>query len=668
MSSANDNKAASRVPIPRPREGSGSGVPEPGASHAESTVEMATAVIRTDSERLAQGSGPLAQGSDPKEAPIPASPLRRRPSGPPVGLPPRAAAAPPSTAPSSAAPPSAAPSSAAVLSAAVSSAVDVTADDDDEQATWTGEAFIPQAAAISELPAPAPSAPASQSIAARVSLPSFLDDDLSVGDSFTNDLSEQAPDSHVGTVLGDRYVIDRLLGEGGMGKVYRAHHKVIDKKVAVKILHAELAKDKESVGRFLREARAASSIGNPHIVDIIDFGEADDGSTYFVMEYLNGQSLGDVLEELVKISPLTTVDLAIQLCDGLAAAHSEGIVHRDLKPDNIILVKPKGTWAGQGHFVKILDFGIAKVTGSGNNTSKLTMAGAVFGTPHYMSPEQAAGEAVDHRTDIYSLGIMLYEMLAGEMPFQAENFMGILTQHMYKPPPSLRARPEGLECPEALESIVLKCMAKRPEARYQTMEELASDLLTFKKTGAARASLGSAASYAEPAGTVVSQTLPQNRPSTTGASKRVGVIISVTALLLGVAATVVFLGSKTSATTAVVLPATSAAIATAKATAAATTVPAVATQPIERPVLIYSDVAGAFVLRGDVKLKLPETFKVPEGKPLTLRVEGGPGYEATEVTIDGSNAKVKADPKKKFGPFIGKLPKRPNTDGVVDPW
>jgi serine/threonine protein kinase len=558
--------------------------------------------------------------------------------------------------------------------------IETASTDEDDQPTRVGEAYVPPTVSVGV----SPSSSAAASLPSRPSLSSLLDDDLSVGDSYNDELQEEAPDSYVGSVLGDRYVIDRVLGEGGMGKVYRAHHKVIDKKVAVKILHAELAKDKESVGRFLREARAASSIGNPHIVDIIDFGEADDGSTYFVMEFLNGQSLGDTLEELGKISAPTTVDLAIQICDGLAAAHAEGIVHRDLKPDNVVLVKPKGTWAGQGHFVKILDFGIAKVSGPSGNTSKLTMAGAVFGTPHYMSPEQAAGEVLDHRTDIYSLGVMMFEMLAGEMPFQAENFMGILTQHMYKAPPSLRAKPNSLDCPEALEAIVLKCMAKRPEARYQTMEELAADLLTFKQTGAAKNTHISSPSLVEPGAAVVSQPLPSGAMPSTSTPKRIGAVVGVASLLVGVGAAVLMLRPKAAPAVQAVATATAAEVAAAPPPSVTATATAAAAPGAEKAVLLYSDVANAYAMLGDRKLKLPETIKVPEGTTVTVRVEGGTGYDPTEVTVDGSNSKVKADPKKKLGTAgampgrpgiapppstgIGVRPKRGNPDGVVDPW
>ena len=283
----------------------------------------------------------------------------------------------------------------------------------------------------------------------------------------------EASDPYVGSTIDQRYYVEAILGEGGMGVVYRCTHSVIGKKVAIKILRSDFAKDKEVTERFVIEAKAASAIGNEHIIDISDFGRLPDGSAYFVMEYLDGVPLSARSGEGKFVDGQTLAKIGIQIAEGLQAAHESGVVHRDLKPDNVFLT----TRRSSPDFVKILDFGIAKVnTGT---ATKLTQAGSVFGTPHYMAPEQAAGAAVDHRGDIYSVGVMFYEMATGSLPFDADNFMAVLTQQMYKAPPRFAELNPDISYDAEIEAIVLKCLSKRPELRYQSMQELSKDLRLY---------------------------------------------------------------------------------------------------------------------------------------------------------------------------------------------
>ena len=281
--------------------------------------------------------------------------------------------------------------------------------------------------------------------------------------------SEPPPDPLVGRTIDGRYFIEEVLGEGGMGLVYAARHAILNKRLAIKVLRPEVSKDEEIITRFRQEAQSASAIGNEHIIDISDFGTLPDHSTYFVMEFLDGKDLTTAIEEARPMSDSRVVHIAKQLCQALGAAHSRGIVHRDLKPDNIYLIRRHG----DSDFVKVLDFGIAKV---GSGTKKLTKAGQVFGTPHYMSPEQCAGTGTDHRTDIYAMGVILYEMTAGKVPFDADNLMGILTKHMYEQPVPPHTLPPPVDVSPPLEAVILRCLEKSPEARYATMEAVFEDL------------------------------------------------------------------------------------------------------------------------------------------------------------------------------------------------
>jgi serine/threonine-protein kinase len=290
--------------------------------------------------------------------------------------------------------------------------------------------------------------------------------------SATQELPDEPQvDALPGTVVDGRYRIDKRIGEGGMGIVYSATHAMLGKKLALKVLRGEVARDPDVVQRFITEAQSATSIGHENIIDISDFGRLPDRTVYFVMEYLDGEALTKLIRRGGSIPVREAVHIIRQIASALGAAHTRGIVHRDLKPDNIYLIKRGG--AATANFVKVLDFGIAKVGGA---SSKLTKTGMVFGTPHYMSPEQAAGQTVDQRTDIYALGVIMYEMFVGKVPFDADTFMGILTKHMFEPPiPPSQASTGGNRL-GALEDITLKALQKKPEQRYQSMADLLADL------------------------------------------------------------------------------------------------------------------------------------------------------------------------------------------------
>jgi len=258
-----------------------------------------------------------------------------------------------------------------------------------------------------------------------------------------------------GTMVGE-YAIDGVLGQGGMGKVYSATHPIIAKRAAVKVLHPTLSRNRESVERFVQEARSVNQIGHPNIVDIFAFGTLIDGRSYFVMEYLRGQSLRDRLHTGPPLRLAEAIAMLDTVAQALEAAHEAGIVHRDLKPDNIFLVELKGT-APQ---VKLLDFGIAKLLGNDAALTERTRTGNLMGTPAYMSPEQARGYAVDHRTDIYAFGCLAFELVTGRLPYPSDNAADMIAQHLYGEVPSARAHVS----PE-LDALLVAMMAKDAAAR-----------------------------------------------------------------------------------------------------------------------------------------------------------------------------------------------------------
>jgi serine/threonine protein kinase len=275
----------------------------------------------------------------------------------------------------------------------------------------------------------------------------------------------------IGHTIGN-YKITAKLGEGGMGVVYLAEHPVIGKKVAMKAIHPELSKNSDVVSRFVTEAKAVNQIGHEHIVDIADFGNTPEGEFYFVMEYLQGESLSDRLRRETRIPDARALSIGAQIADALNASHAQGIIHRDLKPENIFLCNR----GASRDFVKVLDFGLAKLTQGELKVTHKTRTGSVMGTPYYMSPEQCEGKIeIDHRADVYSLGVLIFEMLTGKVPFGGEGYGEIIVKHVTMPPPSVRSVVP--ELPEYLDFILYRVLAKDRDQRFQTMIELREALL-----------------------------------------------------------------------------------------------------------------------------------------------------------------------------------------------
>jgi len=285
------------------------------------------------------------------------------------------------------------------------------------------------------------------------------------------DAQDDGADPFVGATLGDAYQIVRIIGEGGMGRVYEARHTRLGRKrFAVKVLHAEYARQPEVVARFQREAEAASGIRHPNVVDVYDVHHTEDGRPYLVGEFLEGEELGHYLSRVGKISTSQAVAITRQVCRALGAAHARGVVHRDMKPENVFLVGDP-----QRPLVKVIDFGISKTEDA--SATALTRTGMIMGTPSYMAPEQARGDKVDARADIYAVGGILYRALTGKKPFDADDPSVIVAQVLTQDPP----RPRSLvaSIPQALELVIQHAMAKEAQDRYASMGELEAELLPF---------------------------------------------------------------------------------------------------------------------------------------------------------------------------------------------
>jgi eukaryotic-like serine/threonine-protein kinase len=325
----------------------------------------------------------------------------------------------------------------------------------------------------------------------------------------------EAEASLVGTVLAGRYRIERLLGSGGMGSVYRAEHVLMRKACAVKVLHREMTQVKEVVARFEREAVAAARIEHPNVAAATDFGQLENGSFYLVLEFIEGKSLSQLIAETGALNEERALLIARQIADALAAAHAAGIVHRDLKPDNVMLV----TKDGSNDFVKVLDFGIAKlkIDESASTQQALTRLNTVMGTPEYMAPEQARGETVDHRADLYTVGVILYEMLSGKSPFRHEDFVVVLTKKLTEDPPPLPP-----QVSQGTRELVSELLQRQPDDRPQSAGELVARVdgilgyspspnsVAFAPLSAQLPRSGSSVAFAN---TVVGEALPVTRPS-----------------------------------------------------------------------------------------------------------------------------------------------------------
>jgi serine/threonine-protein kinase len=287
-----------------------------------------------------------------------------------------------------------------------------------------------------------------------------------------------APDDYIGKTVASKYLVERMIGEGGMGKVYRATQLALDKPVVLKVLRQALLSDASTVRRFQREAKAASRLNHPNSISVLDYGQSEDGAMYIAMEFVEGKDLHHVLTRDWPLPEGRVVRIMAQVLSALADAHAASVIHRDLKPENIMLEQRRG----EADFVKVLDFGIAKIMdGTGEEEPALTRQGFVCGTPEYMSPEQARGATLDHRSDLYAVGVILYQLTSGRLPFDSDSALGFATKHLVEEPlPPSRRRPEA-EISPAMERLIMRALSKSPDERPQTAEQFRAELLAIER-------------------------------------------------------------------------------------------------------------------------------------------------------------------------------------------
>lgn len=437
-----------------------------------------------------------------------------------------------------------------------------------------------------------------------------------------------ARDPMIGTCLMAKYDIIDVIGHGGMGVVYKGRQVLMERTVAIKMLQSQHIADSQSVQRFLREGKATCRMNHPNIITVYDFGiTPQSGQPFIVMDYLQGISLADQIKNDGQVSVERSINILTQATDALDHAHRAGVLHRDLKPSNIMLID----YEGEKDYVKIVDFGVAQLIGAGGEQQRLTQMGEVCGSPVYMSPEQCQGLELDARSDIYSMGIVIYETLTGCLPILGKTMVETMSKHISEMPPRFKDSRPDLYIPERIEAVVFKAMAKDPANRHQTMAELCRDLDTaIPKAGKSQILRTDF------------PTMPGEEKSTAGGGKKGLIIAAVAACLLLVAGIAGFtlMGRKETPKTAtpVVTPANTATTTPAPATTATTapattTTPSPATNPAATgattPGGTASAVAPAPVSTTPAPAPVTSTAVVPattsatSGKPLTPRMSRG---------------------------------------------